>query len=244
MTSDTSKQEELGAIGPEAPVGLAFDVDEAIAHLRSVDPVLEKIIAGVGPYRPNLRDDPYASLLRTILFQQLAGAAAHAIQRRFLALYSDGNAAAIPTDPRATVPRSLYPTPEQLLATSDEELRAVGISRQKAAYMHDLALHVAEGRLDFAELPSLPDDDVVKRITAVKGLGEWSAHMFMMFHLGRPDVLPVGDLGVRHGMRVAYGLEEAPTPLQAKEIGAKWAPFRSVGSWYMWRVNEAVAPFV
>jgi DNA-3-methyladenine glycosylase II len=243
MTSELSKQEELGAIAP-GPVALAFDVDEAIAHLSSVDPVLAKIIAGVGAYRPNLRDDPYASLIRTILFQQLAGAAAHAIQRRFLTLYADGNAAAIPTDPRATVPRSLYPTPAQLLATPDDELRAVGISRQKASYMHDLALHVAEGRLDFTELPSLPDAEVVKRITAVKGLGEWSAHMFMMFHLGRPDVLPVGDLGVRNGMRIAYSLEESPTPLQAKEIGAKWAPFRSVGAWYMWRVNEAMVPFV
>jgi DNA-3-methyladenine glycosylase II len=244
MTSDISKQEELGAIAPETPAGLAFDVDEALAHLRAADPVLAKIIDGVGPYRPNLRDDPYAALLRAILFQQLAGAAAHAIQRRFLALYADGNAATIPTDPRATVPKSLYPTPQRLLATSDEELRAAGISRQKASYMRDLALHIAEGRLDLAQLPSLPDDEVVRLITGVKGLGEWSAHMFMMFHLGRPDVLPVGDLGVRHGMRIAYGLASPPTPSQAKEIGAKWAPFRSVGSWYMWRVNEAVAPFV
>jgi DNA-3-methyladenine glycosylase II len=110
--------------------------------------------------------------------------------------------------------------------------------------MRDLALHVAEGRLDFAELPALADDEVIERITAVKGLGEWSAHMFLMFHLGRPDVLPVGDLGVRHGMRIVYGLPEAPTPAKAKEIGAPWAPFRSVGSWYMWRANEATAAFV
>ena len=244
MTTNPATGEELGAIADSTPVGLAFDVEEAIAHLRSVDPVLDKVIERVGGYRPNLRDDPYASLLRTILFQQLAGAAAHAIQRRFLALYANESAEPLPSDPRATLPAALYPTPQQLLASTDEELRATGISRQKAAYMRDLALHVAEGQLNFAELPLLPDEEVVKRITAVKGLGEWSAHMFLMFHLGRPDVLPVGDLGVRNGMRIAYGLELSPTPAQAKEIGAKWAPFRSVGSWYMWRANEAVEPFV
>jgi DNA-3-methyladenine glycosylase II len=206
-----------------------FSIDEAYSHLREADPVLAGVIERVGAYRLQPRPDPYASLLRTILFQQLAGPAAMAIQRRWLALYgiTDG------LEP---------PRPEQIVATTDEEFRSAGVSRQKAGYLRDLALHVLDQRLDFEALRSQEDAEVVQRLTAVKGLGEWSAHMFLMFHLGRPDVLPVGDLGVRNGMRLAYGLEETPTPARAKEIGSPWAPFRSVGSWYMWRAGEPVAP--
>ena len=101
---------------------------------------------------------------------------------------------------------------------------------------------IREGTLDLEHIRDLDDAEVIKQITAVKGLGEWSAHMFLMFHLGRPDVLPIGDLGVRSGMKLAYGLEESPTPKQALEIGAKWAPYRSVGSWYMWRAVPATRP--
>ena len=211
----------------ETLIPLAFSVDDALEHLRGADSILAKVIETAGPFTIVRRPDPYASLLRTILFQQLAGPAASAIQRRWLALYGD--------DGRV-------PTPEQLLATPDEAFRSTGVSRQKAGYMRDLAQHVADGRLDFTELADLPDDEVVKRIVAVKGLGEWSAHMFLIFHLGRPDVMPVGDLGVRNGMKLAYGLEVTPTPAQAREIGARWAPYRTVGSWYMWRVAEPVAP--
>ena len=204
-----------------------FSVDAALEHLRGADPVLAPIIDRNIRFVIERRPDPYASMLRTILFQQLAGPAAAAIQRRWLALYSDNGR---------------VPTPEQLLATSDEAFRSAGVSRQKAGYMRDLALHVADGSLDFSLLPDLPDEEVVKRIVAVKGLGEWSAHMFLIFHLGRPDVMPVGDLGVRNGMKIAYGLEATPTPARAREIGAPWAPYRSVGSWYMWRVVAPIAP--
>jgi DNA-3-methyladenine glycosylase II len=204
-----------------------FSVEAALAHLRKADPVLGGVIERSGPYRMGLRSDPYASLLRTILFQQLAGPAAQAIQRRFIALYGNSEAP---------------PTPEQLAATTDEQFRSTGVSRQKAGYMRDLALHVLDGRLAFEELPALTDDEIIKRLISVRGIGEWSAHMFLMFHLGRPDVLPVGDLGVRHGMRIAYGLAEPPSPARAKEIGEPWTPFRSVGSWYMWRVVEAAPP--
>jgi len=204
----------------------AFSPEDALGHLRAADPVLGSLIERVGPYNPPRRPDPYTALLRAILFQQLAGAAANAIQKRFLALYSSEGRA---------------PEPREILETTDEQFRAAGVSRQKAAYLRDLALHVADGRLDFAALPSLSDDEIVRQVTAVKGLGEWSAHMFLMFHLGRPDILPVGDLGVRHGMRLTYRLPELPTPAQAKEIGAPWAPYRSVGSWYMWRAVEAAS---
>ena len=207
--------------------GAPWSVDEALAHLHRVDPALGIVIDRVGEYAAPHRDDPYAALLRTILFQQLAGAAASAIQRRFFALHP---------------PEDQPPTPQQILELTDEQFRSAGLSRQKMGYMRDLALHVADGRLVFSELPSLADDEVVKRITAVKGLGEWSAHMFLMFHLGRPDVLPVLDLGVRNGMRITYGLPAAPTPKEALVIGAPWAPYRSVGSWYMWRATEPTAP--
>ncbi len=181
-----------------------YSVDEALAHLRAADPVLGALIDRVGPYEARIRyDDPYHSLLRTILFQQLAGPAASAIQRRLFALYGNDETP---------------PTPQQLLATADEDLRSAGVSRQKIGYMRDLALHVTEGLLDFDELAHLNDDEVVRRITAVKGLGEWSAHMYLMFHMGRPDVLPVGDLGVRNGMRLVYGLDAPPTPGEAREI--------------------------
>lgn len=202
---------------------LQYDPDEAVAYLRGVDANLAQVIDRVGPFGLQPRSDPYMSILRTILFQQLAGAAATAIMKRWLALY--GNVEA-------------FPTPEQLLSTTDEEFRAAGVSRQKAGYMRDLALHVADGRLDFDAMSSLTDEEVIKALTAVKGLGEWSAHMFLMFHLGRPDVLPIGDLGVRNGMRIIYGLEATPTPAKARELGAHWAPYRSVASWYMWRVQE------
>ncbi len=205
----------------------AFSIEEALAHLRATDAALGVLIDRVGAYDAPRRSDPYAALVRAILFQQLAGAAATAIQRRFFALYSD---------------EDKPPSPPQLLETSDEQLRSAGISRQKAGYLRDLAAHVADGRLNLQELPSLSDIEVIERVTAVKGLGEWSAHMFLMFHFGRPDVLPIGDLGVRHGMRITYGLPELPTPKEALAIGAPWAPYRSVGSWYMWRASEPTAP--
>ena len=204
-----------------------FSVTAALNHLRKVDAQLGAVIDRVGAYDAPRRSDPYAALVRAILFQQLAGAAATAIQRRLFALHE---------------PFDGPPTPQQFLDMTDEQFRGAGISRQKMGYMRDLALNVADGRLDLQELPSLGDEDVIGRITAVKGLGEWSAHMFLMFHLGRPDVLPTGDLGVRNGMRIAYNLESVPTPKEALLIGAPWAPYRSVGSWYMWRAAEPVAP--
>jgi DNA-3-methyladenine glycosylase II len=205
----------------------AFSVEEALAHLRGVDEALAGLIERVGAYDAPRRSDPYAALVRAILFQQLAGAAASAIQRRFFALYSD---------------EDKPPSPPQMLETTDERFRSAGVSRQKAGYLRDLAAHVTDRRLDLQGLPALSDAEVIQQVTAVKGLGEWSAHMFLMFHLGRPDVLPVGDLGVRHGMRITYGLPGLPTPKEALSIGAPWAPFRSVGSWYMWRAVEPPPP--
>ena len=207
--------------------GPGFSVRRAYAHLRAADPVVGRLIERHGPFRLRPSADPYAALVRMILHQQLAGAAAAAIEGRFRALYGD---------PAGT------PSPGEILATRDDDFRGAGVSRQKASYLRDLAARVQEGRLDWRRLDGLADEEVVADLTAVRGIGEWTAHMFLMFHLGRPDVLPVGDLGVRAGMRIAYGLDAAPTPARAREIGSPWSPYRSVGIWYMWRAVEGAAP--
>ena len=206
---------------------LRFSARSAYAHLRAADPVVGALIAEHGPYRPRPGGAPYASVVRSIMFQQLAGAAARAIQRRFFALHGDAERT---------------PDPIAILATTDEAFRGAGVSRQKAGYLRDLAQHCVDGTLDFAAMPALDDAEVIERLTAVKGVGEWTAHMFLMFELGRPDILPVGDLGVRKGMAAAYALPDTPTPSRAREIGAPWSPYRSVGSWYMWRAVETVTP--
>lgn len=209
------------------PVRRKFSIRRASAHLRAADPVLARLIDEHGHYEPRPSDDPWAALVRAILFQQLAGPAASAIMRRWFAFYGDEDAT---------------PTPEQILATTDEEFRSCGVSRQKTSYLRDLALHASDGRLKFARHNRMSDDEVIAALTEVKGIGEWTAHMHLMFHLGRPDILPVGDLGVRKGMQLAYGLVAMPTPKEAIDIGAKWAPYRSVGSWYMWRVADTFTP--
>ncbi len=206
---------------------LRFSAARAYAHLRTVDPVVGSLIDQHGPFRPRPTSDAYKTLVRMILYQQLAGATAATIERRWRELYPDPDA---------------VPSPREILATSDEQFRSAGVSRQKASYLRDLAQHTVDGRLEWIGLDELSDEMVEQRLTTVRGVGEWTAHMFLIFHLGRSDVLPVGDLGVRSGMRVAYGLAETPTPKRAREIGALWAPYRSVGSWYMWRAVEMGLP--
>ena len=206
---------------------LRFSAAAAYRHLRRADPVVGRLIDEHGPFTPRPTGDPYAQLVRSILFQQLAGPAARTIQRRWYALYGD---------------EDRPPTPLDILATTDDAFRSTGVSRQKAGYMRDLAQHVIDGALDFDALESMTDDEVTEALTAVRGVGEWTAHMFLMFQLGRPDVLPVGDLGVRNGMRAAYDLDETPTPQRAAEIGAPWSPYCSVASWYMWRAVETITP--
>ena len=217
---------DLMPMPPSTP-RLRFSAGRAYGHLRAADPVVARLIDQHGRYRPRPTVDAWSSLVRTILFQQLAGAAARTIERRFYALHGD---------------ETRTPTPLEVLATSDEAFRAAGVSRQKASYLRDLAAHVLDDRIDFAALGHASDPEVIEALTAVRGLGEWSAQMFLMFDLGRPDVLPVGDLGVRLGMAKAYELPSTPTPKEALAIGAPWAPYRSVGSWYMWRAVETVTP--
>ncbi len=201
---------------------LPYDAEAARKHLTAADPVMREIIAGVGDYAIEVRGEPYQQLLRSILYQQLAGAAAAAIERRFLAIFGG------------------IPRPDELALVSDEALRAAGVSRQKAGYMRSLAERFASGALDDRKLRRAADADVIEMVTEVKGIGRWTADMLLLFCLGRPDVLPVGDLGVQNAMRLAYGLETMPKPAEMEAIAEAWRPYRSAGTWYLWRRTDLV----
>lgn len=186
------------------------------------DPVMAGLVDSAGPLGPEDRrrgrpDDAYGALVRTIVGQQLSTRAAHKIYARLSALFGD----------RA-------PTPEEILATGDEALRAAGLSRPKISYLKDLAGRVVGGELDLGSLNTLPDDEVIDRIMSVKGLGRWSADMFLIFHLGRPDVLPVGDLGIRRAVERAYGLNGLPDAQTLNDIAAYWRPRRTLACLYLW----------
>jgi DNA-3-methyladenine glycosylase II len=196
---------------------------KALAHLTAADPVLAQLITDVGPL-PDARhgrpdpSDHYGALLRSIVGQQLSVPAARAIYGRLTARF-DGRP----------------PTPQQILADDPEELRAAaGLSRAKVGFLRSLAEHVVSGALELDLLDALPDEEVISELVAVKGLGMWSAQMFLMFHLERPDVLPVGDLGIRRAMERAYALPELPAPAQMQEIGEPWRPYRTLACRYLW----------
>lgn len=202
---------------------LPYDAEVARLHLSSRDVVMRDIIDRVGAYALEARGEPYQSLLRAILYQQLAGPAAAAIERRFLAIFG-----------------GRIPTAAELADVSDEALRAAGVSRQKSGYMRSLAEHFASGTLSDRQLRRAPDDEVIALVTQVKGIGRWTADMLLLFCLGRPDVLPVGDLGVQNSMRIAYGLPSLPTVAEMEAIAEPWRPYRSAGTWYLWRRGDIV----
>ena len=207
---------------------LTYDREAAVAHLRRADPVLARLIDSVGPFTLEPRSGSFRALAQAIFFQQLAGPAARAIMGRVLALLG--------TDDER------FFTPEQFLAATDEDLRAAGLSRQKLAYLRDLAQKFAAAELSEHEFADLDDEDVILRVTSVKGIGRWTAEMFLIFSLGRPDVLPVDDLGVRRGFQQVYGLDGLASPEQMRTIAEPWRPFRSVGTWYMWRSLGVALP--
>ena len=195
-----------------------------LAHLKRSDPVLAALIERAGPLpdsragRPD-RDDHYGALVRAIVGQQLSVLAARAIYGRLLERFG-----------------GRPPTPEQILADEPEELRAAaGLSRAKVTFLRSLAEHVLSGELELERLGELGDEEVIAELVAVKGIGEWSAHMFLMFHLERPDVLPVGDLGIRRAIERAYGLAELPEAVEMVEIASPWRPYRSLACRYLWR---------
>jgi DNA-3-methyladenine glycosylase II len=195
----------------------------ALAHLRRVDPILARIIARVGtpPPPPRRAGTHYDALVRAIVYQQLSGKAAGTIHRRFRDLYPNRR-------PRAPL----------VLSTSDEALRGAGLSRQKIGYLRDLSARVADGSLPLAHLGRLSDDEVIAHLIEVKGIGRWTVQMFLMFRLGRPDVLPELDLGIQNAMHRAYGLKKRPTPKEVLHLGEKWRPHATTACWYLWRSLE------
>ena len=193
---------------------------KAIEHLKNADPVLAAIIEQIGPYGIKFFEPDFETLVRSIVSQQLSGKVAKTIYGRLIA---------------ATGGKL---TPETLLKLRPAKMRALGLSRQKIEYIRDLARHARSGKVDFARLPKCTDDEVIEHLTAVKGIGVWTAHMFLIFALRRENVLPVGDLGIRAAIRKAYGMPELPKPTEVETIGRNWHPYCSVASWYLWRSLE------
>jgi DNA-3-methyladenine glycosylase II len=190
--------------------------------LRTADPVMARLIEEHGAIvRKDLRrerpGDAYGALLRSIVGQQLSTKAAQTIYGRMLELFG-GHA----------------PTPKQLRAANPDDIRAAGLSRPKINYLRDLAKHVEDGELELDRLDELSDEKIIEELTAVKGIGEWSAHMFLMFHLGRPDVLPVGDQGIRNAVRVQYRLRKLPDAKRLEKIAKPWRPYRTLACLYLW----------
>jgi 3-methyladenine DNA glycosylase/8-oxoguanine DNA glycosylase len=200
---------------------------KAIAHLKKVDPVLGRVIDQVGRYKgwPDSQGSHFDAIARSIVFQQLSGKAAGTIHGRFQGLYGGRT-----------------PLPSELVETADEKLRGIGLSRQKSAYLKDLAARVVAGDLPVDTLHELTDDEIITALTQVKGIGRWTAQMFLMFRLGRPDVLPDLDLGIQKGIQRAYKLRKLPPPERVTKIGAKWAPYRTIASWYLWRLLDTPKP--
>lgn len=196
--------------------------NEGYEHLLKSDPVMGAIVRARGPLdeerrRRNRPADAYGALVRSITGQQLSVKAAATIYGRVVDLYGGHT-----------------PTPAELIATDPEELRKAGLSYSKAAYLRDLAEKVEDGELDLKALPELPDEEVSAQLIQVKGLGQWTIDMFLMFHLGRPDILPVGDLGIRNAAKQHYRLRKLPTPDRLKRLARPWRPYRTLASLYLW----------
>jgi DNA-3-methyladenine glycosylase II len=190
---------------------------KAINHLKKSDPVMRAIIARVGPCRMEFGEPTFHSLAEAIVYQQLNGKAAVTIFQRFT------DAAGTPV------------TPEGILKLSEQKLRAVGLSKQKSSYLRDLAAKTQAGLLNFERLAAMPDAEVIEHLTLVKGVGVWTAHMFLMFTLRRPDVLPTGDYGVQVAIKKHYRKRKLPKPKDMEKIARPWSPYRSIACWYLWR---------
>jgi DNA-3-methyladenine glycosylase II len=200
-------------------------VERARRILRRRDPILGDVIRSVGICALRRRGDPYRFLVRSILYQQISGHAARAIEGRLHASFG-----------------GRVPEPAQLRKAATERLRAAGLSRQKVESLRAIATAFDERVLDGRRLARMPDDDVVAAVTQVRGVGEWTAHMLLMFSLGRPDVLPVGDYGVRKAARDLYDLADLPKRVELEALGEPWRPYRSVATWYLWRSTEIATP--
>jgi DNA-3-methyladenine glycosylase II len=198
-------------------------LEMASKHLSQHDPILKPVIERWGEAEFEPHTDYYSALVNSIIGQQLSVKAAASIKQRFKDLFGGE-----------------LPTPEAILAQPPEALRGVGFSGAKVNYVRDLAEHILDGRIHFRDIAQQSNDEIIHELTDVKGIGEWTAHMFLMFCVGRLDVLPIGDLGVRNGVGILYGLEKSATPAQVTEIAKKnnWHSYESVASWYIWRSLE------
>jgi DNA-3-methyladenine glycosylase II len=192
-------------------------MQKAVNHLKAADPVLAALIKRVGPPRIQYREPTFEILVRSIAFQQLNGKAASTIYNRLVAA-AGGKI-----------------TPDSILKLRPPKMRAAGLSRQKLSYIRDLARQTRRGQVDFARLPQMPDDEVIAHLTRVKGIGVWSAHMFLLFALRRPDVLPTGDFGVCNAIRKLYKKRSMPKPHQVERLAKTWHPHCSLAAWYLWR---------
>jgi DNA-3-methyladenine glycosylase II len=193
---------------------------KALDHLKKSDAILGSIIARVGPCKMTYRDPTFEMLARAIVFQQLSTKAARTIYGRL----EEAAGGAL--------------TPESIQNLSVSEMRRAGLSRQKLGYIRDLAEHALSGKVDFARLPAMSDEEVIESLTDIKGIGVWTAHMFLLFSLRRPNVLPIGDLGVRTAIQRAYRKRKMPTPKQVEQIAKGWHPYCSYAAWYLWRSLE------
>jgi len=194
---------------------------KAIIHLKKADPVLAAIIKKAGPYRVTYTEPVFQTLVRSIVFQQLNGKAAMTIFNRL-----------------AEAAKVTPLTPEAILKMRPQKMRAAGLSKQKTLYIRELARLTRDGDIQFERLPEMEDAAIIETLTRVKGVGVWTVQMFLMFALQRPNVLPVGDLGVRAAIKKAYGLAELPKPQEMESIAAAWHPYCSIASWYLWRSLE------
>ncbi len=210
---------------PGIESGLTYDPEEAVAALSRVDAALARLMVRAGPCRLEARAQhhPFRALMRSIIHQQLSGKAAGTIYGRVLGLF----------------PQETHPEPEQVLAVPDDAFRGAGMSRAKVAAVKDLAEKTREGAVPSGRrLNGMPDEEIIRRFTHVRGVGEWTVQMMLIFDLGRADVLPVKDLGVRKGFMLTYGLSGLPDAAGLLEHGERWRPYRSVASWYLWRAVE------
>ncbi len=199
-----------------------MNLSAAVRHLKRADARLATVIERVGPCRfeAHAEGTHFQAVLRSIIYQQLSGKAAATIHRRVIEVLGGD------------------PTPGAVLMTPDEDLRAAGLSRQKISYTRDLARHAADGSMPLEHLDALDDDAIIAALASIKGVGRWTAQMFLMFQLGRPNVLPAEDLGIRKGVQLAYRTRGLPLPKRVLAIGRPWSPYSSIASWYLWRSLE------
>jgi DNA-3-methyladenine glycosylase II len=194
---------------------------KGVRHLKNKDPVMARIIRAMGPIRFELDDDHYEAIVGSIIFQQLAGSAARAILNRFKLLYG-----------------GRIPSPREYLSTSIDKLRSSGLSPQKISYIKDLAERLEDGRLDLRRLEELSDEEAMRELDAVHGIGRWTAEMFLLFKLGRTDVLPVDDLGLRKAVKQAYKSRKLPSRKRFEELASDWHPYSSISTLYLWKSGE------